>query len=127
MPHFIIDCSENILNIKSPQDIIQLVYDSAESTDLFQKGDIKVRINPYKYYNVGNSQDDFIHVFANILEGRTDAQKMNLSRRITADLKAVFQNVPIISINVRDFEKASYCNKSMVWTIPIHLQWIAFN
>ena len=41
MPHFIIDCSENILNIKSPQDIIQLVYDSAESTDLFQKGDIK--------------------------------------------------------------------------------------
>ena len=54
MPHFVIECSENIINIKSPKEVIQKVYDTAESTDLFDKGDIKVRINPYKYYNVGN-------------------------------------------------------------------------
>lgn len=114
MPHFVIDCSENILRIKSPKEIIQKVYDTAESSDLFDKGDIKVRINPFEYYNIGNTKDDFIHIFANIMEGRTVSQKMNLSERIIAGLKLILPDVPIISINMRDFEKATYCNKSMV-------------
>lgn len=114
MPHFVIDCSENIIKMKSPKEIIQKVYDTAESTELFDKGDIKVRINPFQYYNVGNTDNDFIHIFGNIMEGRTDAQKMNLSERIISELKLMFPEVPIISINIRDFEKASYCNKSMV-------------
>lgn len=114
MPHFVIDCSENILEMKSPKEIIQSVYDAAEATDLFDKGDIKVRIKPYKYYTIGNTQSDFIHIFGNIMEGRTDTQKKNLSTKIITELKAMFPDVPIISINIRDFEKASYCNKSMV-------------
>jgi 5-carboxymethyl-2-hydroxymuconate isomerase len=28
--------------------------------------------------------------------------------------KKMFPELPIISMNVREFEKASYCNKSMV-------------
>ncbi len=114
MPHFVIDCSESILKIKSPEKIIQKVYDTAEATNLFDKGDIKVRINPFKYYNTGNTQDDFIHIFANIMEGRNTLQKKNLSEKIITELKLMFPNVPIISINIRDFEKATYCNKSMV-------------
>jgi 5-carboxymethyl-2-hydroxymuconate isomerase len=114
MPHFVIDCSENILNLKSPQEIMQAVYDTAESTGLFTPGDIKVRINPFQYYNVGNTTDDFIHIFANIMEGRTIAQKSNLSNKIVSQLKLLFPEVPILSINIRDFEKATYCNKSMV-------------
>ena len=62
MPHFVIDCSENIIKIKSPKEIIQKVYDTAESTELFDKGDIKVRINPFEYYNIGNTKDDFIFI-----------------------------------------------------------------
>ena len=114
MPHFVIDCSENIIKIKSPKEIIQKVHDTAESTGLFDKGDIKVRINPFEYYNNGNTLEDFIHIFANIMEGRTVSQKKNLSERIITELKSMFSDVPIISINLRDFEKATYCNKSMV-------------
>ena len=114
MPHFVIDCSENIIKLKSPKEIIQKVYDTAESTGLFNKGDIKVRINPFQYYNIGNTDDDFIHIFANIMEGRTTSQKKNLSEQIITKLKAMFSEVPIISINIRDSEKATYCNKSMV-------------
>ena len=114
MPHFVIDCSESILNLKSPQEIMQAVYDTAESTGLFSPGDIKVRINPFQYYNVGNTKDDFIHIFANIMEGRTIAQKSNLSNKIVSQLKLMFPYVPILSINIRDFEKSTYCNKSMV-------------
>ena len=114
MPHFVIDCSENIIDMKSPEEIMQNVYDSAESTQLFDKGDIKVRINPYQHYNIGNTKNDFIHIFANIMEGRTIDQKSSLSRQIVSELKQMFPNVPIISMNIRDFEKATYCNKLMI-------------
>ncbi|RSC93885.1 5-carboxymethyl-2-hydroxymuconate Delta-isomerase [Tenacibaculum singaporense] len=114
MPHFVIDCSENIIKLKSPKEIIQKVYDTAESTNLFDKRDIKVRINPFEYYITGNTNDDFIHIFANIMEGRNTTQKKNLSEKIITELKLMFPEVPIISINIRDFEKATYYNKSMV-------------
>ena len=114
MPHFVIDCNENIIQLKTPEEIIQKVYDAAESTTLFDKGDIKVRINPFKYYNIGNTKNDFIHIFANIMEGRSPQQKSNLSKTIVSELKLMFPDAPVISINIRDFEKATYCNKSMV-------------
>jgi len=114
MPHFVIDCSEHIIVMKSPEKIMQNVYNTAESTQLFDKGDIKVRVNPFKHYNIGNSKDDFIHIFANIMEGRTTSQKAQLSRSIITELNKMFPSVPIISINIRDFEKTTYCNKSMV-------------
>lgn len=114
MPHFVLDCSEHILKLKSPEKIIQKVYDSAVLTELFIPEEIKVRIHPFQYYTTGNSNDNFIHVFANVMEGRTTKQKVELSKRIVTDLKAMFPEVPIISINIRDFEKATYCNKEMV-------------
>ena len=114
MPHFIIDCSENIISLKSPEDIMQKVYNAAAVTHLFDEGDIKVRINAYKHYNIGNTKNDFIHIFANIMEGRTIDQKALLSKSIVTELKLMFQNVPIISMNIRDFEKATYCNRAMI-------------
>ncbi len=114
MPHFVINCSQHIIQLKSPQEIIQKVYDTAVASDLFDPADIKVRINPFEYYTVGNTQDDFIHIFGNIMEGRTIAQKKKLSDSIITELKLLFPDVPIISINIRDFEKATYCNKTMV-------------
>ncbi|GAA4270884.1 5-carboxymethyl-2-hydroxymuconate Delta-isomerase [Aquimarina gracilis] len=114
MPHFILDCSEHIIEIKSPVEIIQAVYKAAESTELFAEGDIKVRINPFKYYTIGNTQDDFIHVFGNIMEGRNEDQKANLSREIVSTLKSMFPEVPILSMNIREFEKSTYIKKSMV-------------
>ena len=81
MPHFVIDCSDHIVKIKSPDDIMRKVFAAAESTDLFDKEDIKVRINPFEYYTIGTTKDDFIHVFANIMEGRNTSQKKGLSRK----------------------------------------------
>lgn len=114
MPHFIIDCSQQIIKLKSPQEMIQKVYDSALSTGLFLPKDIKVRLNSFKYYTTGNSENDFIHVFGNIMEGRTADQKAHLSRKIVSKLNQLFPEVPIISINIRDFEKSSYINKTML-------------
>ncbi|WP_103867104.1 5-carboxymethyl-2-hydroxymuconate isomerase [Aquimarina sp. I32.4] len=68
----------------------------------------------HPYYTIGNTKNDFIHVFGNLMEGRNETQKANLSKKIILTLKTMFPDVPILSINLRDFEKSSYCNKSMV-------------
>ncbi|MDN5200246.1 5-carboxymethyl-2-hydroxymuconate Delta-isomerase [Fulvivirgaceae bacterium BMA10] len=114
MPHFIIDCSENILNQQLPEKIMQQVYDTADATGLFAKGDIKVRINPFKYFTVGNNQADFIHIIAYIMGGRTTDQKKNLATEVVKKLKTIFPEVPVISIDVKDIDKNTYCNRTMV-------------
>ena len=114
MPHFIIDCSEDILKLHSQDEIIKQVNLSAISTKLFYKNDIKVRINSFNKYSTGEKKEDFIHVFANIMEGRTMKQKANLSKTIVRDLVSLFPLVPHIGTNVIEFEKASYYNKNML-------------
>ncbi len=114
MPHFIINCSEDIIKLKTPDEIMQIVYDTAEATGLFAENDIKVRIIPFQYYKLGKTKKDFIHIFGNIMEGRTTEQKANLSRKIIEALNKIFPDISILSINIQEFEKATYCNKSTI-------------
>lgn len=115
MPHFVIDCSENILNLHNPEETLLSVHKAAVKTGLFGDADIKVRFNSYsKHYLVGGQKNDFIHVFANIMEGRTTEQKASLSKEVITQLKSLFPSIDFIAINIRDFEKSTYCNKSMV-------------
>ena len=114
MPHFTVDCSENILELKDPKEILDEVFESAFSTGLFSRDAIKVRLNPFKHSLVLGGDLDFIHVFGNIMEGRTSEQKADLSRKIVSKLNQLFPEVPIISMNIRDLEKSSYINKTML-------------
>lgn len=93
---------------------MQAVYDVAESSALFKKNDIKVRIHPFKYYQLGDGKKDFIHVFGNIMEGRTTAQKADLSEKIIKKLNEMFPDISILSMNVSEFELATYSNKSLI-------------
>jgi 5-carboxymethyl-2-hydroxymuconate isomerase len=115
MPHFVIDCSENILNLNDPESTLLSVHKVAVKSGLFDEEDIKVRFNSFnQHYLVGGKKNAFIHVFANIMEGRTTDQKSALSKEIISQLKVMFPSIEFIAINIRDFEKATYCNKSMV-------------
>lgn len=114
MLHFIIDCLETIIEFVQSKRLMQNVYNSAESTALFNQGDIKVRINTYKHYNIGNTTNNFIHIFGYIMERSNDSQNSLISKRIITNLKKLFPDIPVLSINIKEFEKATYCNKSMV-------------
>lgn len=114
MPHFIIDCSEGILKSHSEEEIIEQVHISAVSTELFNKNDVKVRVNFFKNYSTGDKKEDFIHVFANIMQGRSIEQKLNLSQTIVRDLTLKFPLVPNIGTNVIEFEKTTYFNRNML-------------
>jgi 5-carboxymethyl-2-hydroxymuconate isomerase len=53
-------------------------------------------------------------VFAYIMEGRTSEQKSVLSTSIVRKLKSMYPDVPVISMNVMEFERATYANRKMV-------------
>ncbi|TPH13378.1 5-carboxymethyl-2-hydroxymuconate Delta-isomerase [Litorilituus lipolyticus] len=114
MPHFIVDCSESILASYDEEYIIEQIHLVAENSDLFDNNDIKVRLNTFKKYSVGNARQDFIHVFAHIMQGRTTKQKAALSQHIVEKLTELFPDIANIAMNISDFEKATYCNRSML-------------
>ena len=90
MPHFIIDCSESVLRLAEPNALMRTVYAAAESTELFAVsgvGGIKVRLNPYRHFTNVDDHEHFLHVFANIMEGRTQELKRNLSERVVRALR----------------------------------------
>ena len=114
MPHFVIDCSESILESYDEEHIIEQIYLVAKSTGLFEESDIKVRVNPYKIFSVGNKRENFIHVFTHIMQGRTTEQKANLSQQVVSKLVSMFPEIPNIAMNISDFEKSTYCNRTLL-------------
>src|SRR5690349_5840183 len=93
---------------------MQAVYEVAEASGLFAANDIKVRLRPYQYFKLGEGKQDFLHVFGNIMEGRSTDQKADLSRRVIERLNEMFTGISILSMNIREFEKATYSNKALI-------------
>ncbi|QSX36568.1 5-carboxymethyl-2-hydroxymuconate Delta-isomerase [Shewanella sedimentimangrovi] len=114
MPHFVVDCAHEVLSFQDEEYINEQLFLVASASGLFDDNDIKVRVNPFKTYSVGNQRQHFIHVFANVMEGRTTEQKANLSKAIVTRLTELFPQVPYIAVNIRDFERATYCNRDML-------------
>ena len=117
MPHFVVHCSESVTRMAAPEDLFDAVFEAAESSGLFATtgvGGIKVRLEPFRHYRVVEDREHFVHVFGYIMEGRTTEQKAALSTAVVGALKRLLPTVETISMNVTDFERATYRNATMV-------------
>lgn len=114
MPHFIIDCSQDILQQRPPDELMDAVYDVANATGLFAPNDIKVRLQPYQYYRLGTGKKNFLHVFGYIMQGRSTEQKAHLSKQISMRLSELLPDISFLSVNISDFEAATYNNKALI-------------
>ncbi|MFZ4930406.1 5-carboxymethyl-2-hydroxymuconate Delta-isomerase [Chryseobacterium sp. Mn2064] len=114
MPHFVIDCSQDILQQKTPDEIMNAVYETAVSSGLFASNDIKVRIHPYQYFRLGDGKKNFLHVFGYIMEGRSTEQKADLSKQINIRLAELLPNISFLSVTITEFESATYSNKALI-------------
>lgn len=112
MPHFVIDCSQNILQQITADELMKVVYETADSTGLFAPNDIKVRLRPFEYYKLGAGKTSFIHIFGYIMEGRSTEQKADLSGQLIARLSELRMDTSFLSVNISEFEFSTYCNKS---------------
>ncbi|WP_336702593.1 5-carboxymethyl-2-hydroxymuconate Delta-isomerase [Chryseobacterium indologenes] len=114
MPHFIIDCSQDILQQITPDELMDAVYEVANGTGLFAPNDIKVRLQSYQYYKLGSGKKNFLHVFGYIMQGRSTEQKANLSKQICTRLSELLPDISFLSVNISDFEAATYSNKALI-------------
>ena len=112
MPHFTVDCSENVFSLMEPQSLAKAVHEAALSTELFAEANIQVKVRASAGYLVGGKKEDFISVFASILEGRTTEQKSALSKAVVTKLYGLLPQVPHIHTNVTDLQKGTDCNQS---------------
>ncbi|MHA6494121.1 5-carboxymethyl-2-hydroxymuconate Delta-isomerase [Pseudomonas borbori] len=111
MPHCLIEGSSSLTRLIEPAELVRLVDSCATASELFGPGEVKVRLALYEHFSVGGAQKDFVHLIFYILSGRTQAQKVALSRRIVRALVERLPAVNAISLDVRDIERESFSNK----------------
>ncbi|KRD39961.1 5-carboxymethyl-2-hydroxymuconate isomerase [Lysobacter sp. Root916] len=114
MPHFVVDCSQELLRIHDEESIIARLHRAVTSSGLFEESDIKIRVHPFATYAVGGGREDFIHTFAWIMQGRSVEQRAALSQAIVSELAQLFPLLPRIAVNVAEFEQATYFNRAML-------------
>ncbi|MBY0530716.1 MAG: 5-carboxymethyl-2-hydroxymuconate Delta-isomerase [Xanthobacteraceae bacterium] len=80
MPHFVVEYSANLEPDIDPRAIVDAVHKSAVESGLFKIGGIRVRTLKHEIYKIadGNPEHAFLHVRANILEGRSIADRERL-------------------------------------------------
>lgn len=108
MPHCVVELSQSLY--PHGKDLLDVVFNAAFSSMLFKEADIKVRILTYDAYRVGTTNDEFVHVTASILSGRTMSQKSHLSQRIASELTRYFADHKGLSItvNIVDMDSENY-------------------
>ncbi len=114
MPHFVVDCSQAILQIHDEASIIASLHRAVSASGLFEESDIKIRIHPFATYAVGGGREDFIHTFAWIMQGRSIEQRAALSKAIVSELTGMFPRLHRIAANIAEFEQATYFNRAMM-------------
>lgn len=114
MPHFVVDCSQEILQIHSEASIIAQLHRVVSASGLFEESDIKIRVHPFATYAVGGEREDFIHVFAWIMQGRSVEQRAALSQAVVGELARMFPLLPRVAANIAEFERATYFNRAMM-------------
>lgn len=111
MPHCLVEGSLTLIRLISAPELLGVVEEAAAATQLFQPGEVKLRLSLYEHFSVGGSQEDFIHLIFYILAGRTDEQKRLLSRQIVRALVERLPSVNAVSLDVRDIDREVFSNK----------------
>ncbi|MCA0899108.1 5-carboxymethyl-2-hydroxymuconate Delta-isomerase [Microbulbifer agarilyticus] len=115
MPHLVIEYSQKLEDSISIPALVSNGQQAMNDTGLFNAGAIKTRAIPFREFVLGKSHEGssnlFIHAEVRILEGRTSEQKEALSAAIFNYLCEAAPEVPEISVEVRDMQKASYSKR----------------
>ncbi|MBX3512223.1 MAG: 5-carboxymethyl-2-hydroxymuconate isomerase [Xanthobacteraceae bacterium] len=94
MPHFVIEYSANLEPDVDLRAVVDAVHKSAVDSGLFKIGGIRVRTLRHEIYKIadGNPEHAFLHVRANILEGRSVEDRERLGNAMIAAVDALLGN-----------------------------------
>lgn len=112
MPHFNVECSENVLSQLDAQSLAEAVHRAALSTELFAEDNIQIKVKACDGYFIGGKRQDFVSVFASILGGRSAEQKTALSKAVVLKLCELLPAVDRIHVNVTELQKGTGFSRS---------------
>jgi len=94
MPHFTIEYSSNLDPDIDLRGIVDAVHQCAVDSGLFKVGGIRVRTSRHEIYKIadGNPENAFLHVRANILEGRSVADRERLGNSMIGAVDGLLVN-----------------------------------
>ena len=115
MPHCIFEYSANIADEPNWPLIMTKLHEKLISTGQFQAEDIKSRVIRHENFLIGNGESDqsFITLNMQMLDGRSDEVKQDLRRLGLEILVAYFpqslsQQKASITVQISDIHRASY-------------------
>jgi len=111
LPHCIIEYSASLIDVVTPQTIIERVHQAALSSELFSSDDIKIRALAFRDYSLSDGSQQFIHITLRILSGRSDEQKNSLSQRVLNQLLQLELSSISLTVEVCDIDRTSYAKR----------------
>jgi 5-carboxymethyl-2-hydroxymuconate isomerase len=92
------------------QGLLEDLHHVAIESGLFDVASIKSRTLRCHHWLLGEEQDDsdFIHVTFELLDGRTEEQKRDLSRALMEVLAAQASQIRSLTINIRDMDRSCF-------------------
>ena len=108
MPHVIIEHSSEVAEQIAPDELVAAVHEATFASGLFPEYDIKTRAISYLHHQTGQTRDGFVHVAVHLLDGRSDAQKSDLSEGILARIEPLLPGVASVGVEIIDIHRASY-------------------
>lgn len=115
MPHCILEYSDNIVDKLNFRQIIHAIHSALMETNLFILADIKTRVIKHTVYLVGDgdSNQAFVTLTIQILAGREDSLKKQITEKanhiLSSAFKQTLENLDCsITVQIVDIHKPSY-------------------
>jgi 5-carboxymethyl-2-hydroxymuconate isomerase len=87
---------------------MDMVFEGAKTSGHFPSEAIEIRIEPRSTFRLHDKYKDFLHVSAHILSGRSDEQKIEISRAVLEPLKTLGLSSVFVSVEIVDVHRASF-------------------
>lgn len=110
MPNMVLEYTNSVDERVNMQGLLEDLHQVALDCGLFQADDIKSRALRCHHWLIGEHGDseDFIHITFELLGGRTDEQKQQLSDSLLLVLHEQASLVKSLSVNIRDMDKTTF-------------------
>jgi 5-carboxymethyl-2-hydroxymuconate isomerase len=89
MPHLIVECSENLAEAVSLDDLVRALHEAALATGVFPLAGIRTRVHVSRHYRIadGDPRHAFAHVEMRIARGRDLATRKRAAEQVFAALR----------------------------------------
>ncbi|WP_070969778.1 5-carboxymethyl-2-hydroxymuconate Delta-isomerase [Vibrio sonorensis] len=110
MPNLVMEYSNSVDERVNVQGLLEDLHEVALHSGLFDAPSVKSRALRCHHWLVGEEGDsvDFIHISFELLDGRTDEQKRELSRELIKVLEQQAGHVRSLTVNIRDMDRACF-------------------